>query len=53
MLPVRTWNRYFLFNAYLTDDMLKEIIPMVGHRAKSRANLEEWRNVIALANDQK
>lgn len=36
----------------ITDDMLKEIIPIVGHRAKFRANLEEWRKVIALANDQ-
>lgn len=36
----------------LTDDMLKEIIPVIGHRAKFRANLEEWRKVIALANNQ-
>lgn len=36
----------------LTDDMIKEIIPLVGHRAKFKANLEEWRKVIALANDQ-
>lgn len=56
---------YFLFTALLlehridiscftlmTDDMLKEIIPMIGHRAKFRANLEEWRKVIALANNQ-
>ncbi|XP_022176321.1 uncharacterized protein LOC111037837 [Myzus persicae] len=36
----------------LTDDMLKDVIPMVGHRAKFRANLEEWRKVLALANNQ-
>jgi tyrosine-protein phosphatase YwqE len=36
----------------MTDDMLKEIIPMIGHRAKFRAILEEWRKVIALANNQ-
>lgn len=36
----------------LTDDMLKDIIPMIGHRAKFRANLEEWRKVLALANNQ-
>jgi len=32
--------------------MLKEIIPMIDHRAKFRANLEEWRKVLALANNQ-
>ncbi|KAL4119177.1 hypothetical protein QTP88_012022 [Uroleucon formosanum] len=36
----------------LTDDMLKDMIPMIGHRAKFRANLEEWRKVLALANNQ-
>jgi len=27
----------------LTEDMIKEIISMVGHRAKFKGNLEEWK----------
>ncbi|CAI6367798.1 unnamed protein product [Macrosiphum euphorbiae] len=38
--------------ALLTGDMLREIMPMIGDRAKFNANLEEWRKVIALANNQ-
>ncbi|KAL5246036.1 hypothetical protein ACI65C_013444 [Semiaphis heraclei] len=34
------------------EDMIKDIIPMIGDRAKFRANLEEWRKVLALANNQ-
>ncbi|XP_060860095.1 uncharacterized protein LOC132937269 [Metopolophium dirhodum] len=36
----------------ITDEMMKEIIPMVGHRAKFKVNLEEWRKVITQVNDQ-
>jgi len=32
--------------------MLREIMPMIGDRAKFNANLEEWRKVLALANNQ-
>jgi len=30
----------------LTEDMIKEIIPMVGHRAKFKGNLKEWKKSI-------
>ncbi|KAF0747614.1 SAM domain-containing protein [Aphis craccivora] len=36
----------------LTDEMMKEIIPMIGHRAKFKINLEEWRKVITLVNNE-
>jgi len=36
----------------ITDEMMKEIIPMVGHRAKFKVNIEEWRKVITQVNDQ-
>lgn len=32
--------------------MLREIMPMIGDRSKFKANLDEWRKVIALANNQ-
>lgn len=31
---------------------MKEIIPMIGHRAKFKINLEEWRKVITLVNNE-
>lgn len=36
----------------LTDDMIKELIPKIGHRAKFKTNLEEWRKVLNITNDQ-
>lgn len=36
----------------LTKDMIKEMIPMIGHRAKFKANLKEWRKAIDITNDQ-
>jgi len=30
----------------LTDEMLKELIPKIGDRAKLKSNLAEWRSVI-------
>ncbi|KAE9529992.1 hypothetical protein AGLY_011454 [Aphis glycines] len=36
----------------LTDEMMKEILPMIGHRAKFKINLEEWRKVITLVNNE-
>lgn len=34
--------------ALLTDDMVKEMIPMIGHRAKFKANLEEWKKALTI-----
>jgi len=36
----------------LTGDMVKELIPKIGHRAKFMTNLEEWRKVLNITNDQ-
>lgn len=33
----------------LDEDMLKEIVPKVGDRAKLKTNIAEWRKVIELA----
>lgn len=35
----------------LTEDMIKEIIPMVGHRAKVKGNLEEWKKALTVTNE--
>lgn len=35
----------------LTEDMMKELIPKIGHRAKLKANIDEWRKVLDLTND--
>lgn len=37
--------------ALLTEDMIKEIIPMVGHRAKFKCNLEEWKKALTVTNE--
>lgn len=30
---------------------MKELIPKIGHRAKLKANIDEWRKVLDLTND--
>jgi len=36
----------------LSEEMIKEIIPKVGDRAKLITNLGEWRKVLELANNR-
>lgn len=36
----------------LTEDMIKEIVPKIGDRAKLITNINEWRKVIDLANSR-
>lgn len=31
----------------LKEDMIKELIPSIGHRARFISNLDEWRIIIA------
>lgn len=31
----------------LTDDMIKELIPIIGHRARFNTNLNQWRTIIS------
>ncbi|XP_025413806.1 uncharacterized protein LOC112685948 [Sipha flava] len=35
----------------LTEDMMKELVPKIGHRAKIKANVDEWRKLLDLTND--
>ncbi|KAF5274922.1 hypothetical protein FQR65_LT16833 [Abscondita terminalis] len=30
----------------LTESMIKELIPSIGHRARFKSNLDEWRNIL-------
>lgn len=30
----------------LSEDMIKELIPKIGHRAKLNSNLQQWKSVI-------
>lgn len=32
--------------AFLKEDMIKELIPSVGHRARFISNLDDWRSII-------
>lgn len=36
----------------LTEDMMKELVPKIGHRAKLKANIDEWKKVIDMTNNQ-
>lgn len=36
----------------LTEEMIKEIVPKIGDRAKLITNLSEWRKVIELTNNK-
>lgn len=36
----------------LTEDMIKEIVPKIGDRAKIITNINEWRKVIDLTNNR-
>jgi hypothetical protein len=31
--------------------MMKKLVPKIGHRAKLKANVDEWRKVLDLTND--
>lgn len=30
----------------LTDDMIKELVPIVGHRTRLVSNLREWKAIV-------
>lgn len=30
----------------LSEDMIKELIPIIGHRARLCSNLGEWKNIV-------
>jgi len=36
----------------LSEEMMKELAPKVGHRAKHKANIEEWKKVQDLTSSQ-
>lgn len=36
----------------LSEGMMKELVPKVGHRAKLKANIEEWKKVLDLTSSQ-
>jgi len=36
----------------LTEDIMKKRVPKVGHRAKLKANIEEWKKVLDLTSSQ-
>lgn len=36
----------------LNEEMIKEIVPKIGDRAKLQTNLGEWRKVLELANNR-
>lgn len=35
----------------LTEDMIKELIPVIGHRARLISNLQEWKAIVQGATD--
>jgi len=35
----------------LTEDMIKELIPVIGHRARFMSNLQEWKTIVQGATD--
>lgn len=36
----------------IDDNMLKEIIPKIGNRAKLKSNINEWRHVLDMTNNK-
>ncbi|KAF0706485.1 SAM domain-containing protein, partial [Aphis craccivora] len=36
----------------LDEDMLKEIVPKVGDRAKLKSNINDWRKILDMANNK-
>lgn len=37
---------------FLTEDMMKELVPKIGDRAKLKANIDEWKKVLDVTNSQ-
>lgn len=35
----------------LTEDMIKELVPVIGHRARLISNLQEWKAIVQGATD--
>lgn len=36
----------------LSEEMMKELVPKIGHRAKLKANIDEWKKVLDLTSSQ-
>lgn len=36
----------------LSEEMMKELVPKIGHRAKLKANTDEWKKVLDLTSSQ-
>jgi len=36
----------------LSEEMMRELVPKIGHRAKLKANIDEWKKVLDITSSQ-